>query len=80
MNQVLTPSNEENSSIDKIALAKQLAGDITRGAGAGILRTVLAVLAALIVNALGVTLLFRSELGGSHGSAMIYAAFVAAPS
>jgi hypothetical protein len=79
MNQVLTPSNEEDSSIDKIALAKQLAGDVTRGAGAGILRTVLAVLAAVIVNALGVTLLFRSELGSSHGSAMIYAAFVAAP-
>lgn len=74
--QSLTP---EDSSIDKIALAKQLAGDITRGAGAGIMRTVLAVLAALIVNALGVTLLFRSELGGNHGSAMIYAAFVAAP-
>lgn len=78
MNQVqsLPP---EDSSIDKIALAKQLAGDIARGAGAGIVRTVLAVLAAATVNALGVTLLFRSELGGSHGSAMIYAAFVAAP-
>lgn len=78
MNQVqsLPP---EDSSIDKIALAKQLAGDIARGAGAGIARTVLAALAAVIVNALGVTLLFRSELGGSHGSAMIYAAFVAAP-
>lgn len=78
MNQVqsLPP---EDSSIDKIALAKQLAGDIARGAGAGIVRTVLAVLAAVTVNALGVTLLFRSELGSSHGSAMIYAAFVAAP-
>lgn len=74
--QSLTP---EDSSIDKIALAKQLAGDITRGAGAGIMRTVLAVLAAVIVNALGVTFLFRSELAGGHGSAMIYAAFVAAP-
>jgi hypothetical protein len=79
MNQVLTPSTEEHNGIDKIAIAKQLAGDITRGAGAGILRTVLALLAAVIVNALGVTLLFRTELGGGHGSAMIYAVFVAAP-
>ncbi|MGW8390488.1 hypothetical protein [Pseudoduganella sp. HUAS MS19] len=79
MNQALTPSNEENSSIDKIALAKQLASDVTRGAGAGIVRTVLAVLAAIVVNALGVTFLFHSDLGGGHGSAMIYAAFVAAP-
>ncbi|WP_028102375.1 hypothetical protein [Pseudoduganella violaceinigra] len=79
MSQAPNQPPEENSSIDKIALGKQLAGDVARGAGAGILRTVLAVLAAIVVNALGVALLFRSELGGGHGSAMIYAAFVAAP-
>ena len=79
MTQVPTPASDDNGSVDKLALAKQLAGDVTRGAGSGIMRTILAVLAALLVNALGVWMLFRSDLGSGHGSAMINAAFVAAP-
>lgn len=69
----------EDSSIDKLALARQLATAVGRGTGAGLLRAALAVLAALAVNALGVAIFIESGLGQRQGAALPLLALVAIP-
>jgi hypothetical protein len=67
---------------DKESMVKTLLLAAARGTGAGVLRVVLALIAAVIVNGLGAAIVlgFSDELrGGGHGTAILFALFIGAP-
>lgn len=79
MNYVQAAAPEINGSVDKIALAKQLASGVARGTGAGLLWAALALLAALAVNTLGVFIFVDVKLSEKTGAALPMLGLIALP-
>lgn len=79
MNYTQQATLQDNNSIDKLALAKQLAATVARGTGAGLVHAALALLAALIVNALGVAVFIDTGLADKPGAGLSFLALIAIP-
>lgn len=79
MNHAQQAALEEQNSIDKLALAKQLAATMARGTGAGILRAAMALFAALGVNALGIAVFIDTDLANKPGAGLSFLALIAIP-